>query len=76
MNREDQKRLPHAKGTPPRPIFSSDVTARQVVHSSSEPPDTSALKEKDLGKARKSFEGSWTLFYKDANFAKYVIGKC
>jgi hypothetical protein len=75
MNREDQKWLPPAEGTSPRPVFGSDVATRQVIHSSSEPSETSALKEKELGKAENYVEGSWKLFYKDANTAKYVISK-
>jgi hypothetical protein len=76
MNQKDQKRLPPAEGTPPRPVFGSDVAARQGIHSSSKPSETRALKEKELGKAENSVEGSWRLFYEDGNAAKYVISKC
>jgi hypothetical protein len=76
MNREDQKRLPPAEGTSPRPVFGSDVAARQGIHSSIKPSETRALKEKEPGTAENSVEGSWRLFYNDANAAKYVISKC
>jgi hypothetical protein len=75
MNREDQERLQHAEGASPRPVFGSDLTARQVIHSNSDPSETRLLKEKELGKAEISDEGCRRLFYKDANDAKYIISK-
>jgi hypothetical protein len=75
MNREDQDQLSRTERTSPKPIFGSEVAARQVIHTSTEPSETRALKEKNLGKAENFDEGSWRLFYKDVNTAKYVISK-
>ncbi len=76
MNREDEEQLLRAGGAFPRPVFGSDVAARQVMHLSSELSETRVLKEKDPERAEISDEGWWRSYYKDANAAKYVIGDC
>jgi hypothetical protein len=76
MNGENQELLPNAEGASPRPVFGSDFDTRKVIHLSSEPSETSSLKEKELGKAENSAEGWWRLYYKDDNAARYVISKC
>jgi hypothetical protein len=76
MNGEGQEWLPCAEGTCPRPVFGSDVVAREAIDLSSEPSETRSLKEREPGKAENSDEGWWRSYYKDDNTARYVISKC